>query len=63
MNTPTAHRSHSLGHLAATCRHRFHDVWVRRLLTPQERANLTAAHEPVALYTASLGGHPRHLPH
>jgi len=53
--------SHSLGHLASTCSHRFREVWDRRLLTPQERANLMASHSPVAIYTASLGGHPHHF--
>ncbi|QZA17889.1 hypothetical protein K3U93_01175 [Mycobacterium malmoense] len=30
----------------------------RRALTPQERANLYVSRMPVAMVTASLGGHP-----
>jgi hypothetical protein len=31
---------------------------VRRRLTPQERANLYVSRMPIAIVTASLGGHP-----
>ncbi|MCX4094912.1 hypothetical protein [Nocardia sp. alder85J] len=32
----------------------------RYRLTPQERDNLRLSHTPVAVVTASLGGHTRH---
>ena len=35
--------------------HKFH---VRANLTPQERANLYVSRMPIAVITASLGGHP-----
>ncbi|CQD08057.1 hypothetical protein U8D42_21085 [Mycobacterium europaeum] len=38
-------------------------VHARTVLSPQERANLYVARMPIAVVTASLGGHPSAGPH
>ncbi|SEL72627.1 hypothetical protein [Rhodococcus maanshanensis] len=43
--------------LRAICR-AANRAWGQRNLTPQERANLYASRTPVAVITASMGGHP-----
>lgn len=41
----------------AVSRQGFRQLWARRHLTAQERANVFVSYSPPALITASLGGH------
>ncbi|WP_040816592.1 hypothetical protein [Nocardia concava] len=50
-------RAVSLPATLSAIAHRLH---IRARLTDQERHNMAAARSRVAVYTASLGGHPFH---